>query len=126
MNQLPEAPFEVRLATTLFLALLGLANIFGAWQVRNFSSFTPSGVAATVAPEETGHIHHSMEMPASGEVPVDLNSLDQPRPRIDRPLLVQDSHVHIPMYAITAALLSAIVFVLRLSSRVRSVLVWAL
>ena len=42
---------------------------------------------------------------------------------IDRELLVQDSHVHIPVYAITAALLVLIVFGLRLGSGSRIALV---
>ena len=122
MGTLPQAPIEVRLAATLFLLLLGLANLFGAWQVRNFAAFTPKGVAATVgsqAREPTAHHDHT----AAAEVPIDPADLNETRHRIDRQLLVQDSHVHIPVYAITAALLSAIVFGLRLSSRTRVVLV---
>ena len=122
MGRLPDAPLEVRLAATLFLLLLGLANLFGAWQVRNFAAFTPRGVAETVAPEGREHTVHDAHR-AMGERPVDLADLDHSRHRIDRQLLVQDSHVHIPVYAITAALLSAILFWLRLSSRGRAALV---
>ncbi len=48
MGKLPDGPFEVRLAAILFLLLLGVADLFGAWQVKNFASFTPKGIAATV------------------------------------------------------------------------------
>jgi hypothetical protein len=121
MGRLPDAPLEVRLAATLFLLLLGLANLFGAWQVRNFAAFTPRGVAAAVGPEGREHAAHDAHDAHGnmGETPIDLDALDQPRHRIDRQLLVQDSHVHIPVYAITAALLAAILFGLRLSSRGR-------
>ena len=34
MGRLPQSPFEVRLAVTLFLGLLGIADFFGAWQVQ--------------------------------------------------------------------------------------------
>src|SRR5262249_27295921 len=34
MGRLPESPVEVRLAATLFLLLLGLANVFGACRSR--------------------------------------------------------------------------------------------
>jgi hypothetical protein len=123
MGRLPQAPREVRLAVTLFLLLLGIADAFGAWEVRNFAAFTPSGVAATVAPMATGHHMCDMcDMPA-GETPVDPSAMDMPQHMIDRRLLVQDSHVHVPLYAITAALLSLIVFGLALSSRLRVALV---
>ena len=124
MGRLPQSPLEVRLAVTLFLGLLGIADFFGAWQVRNFAAFTPRGVAATVAPEE----HHGMAMECCtettiGERPMDPASLDHPTHRITRDLLVQDTHVHVPVYAMTAAFLSLVVFGLRLSSRVRTSLV---
>jgi hypothetical protein len=114
MGGLPEAPFEVRLAVTAFLLLIGLANLFGAWEVRNFSAFTPAGVAATVGTPKHGA--HDM-----GDMPVDLENIG--RHSIDRQLLVQDSHVHIPSYAMIAAFVTLVIFGLRLSSRVRSILV---
>jgi hypothetical protein len=58
-----------------------------------------------------------------GEKPVEPASLDQPTHRITRDLLVQDTHVHVPVYAMTAAFLALVVFGLRLSSRVRVALV---
>ncbi len=124
MGKLPGSPLEVRLAATFFLLLLGLANFFGAWEVKNFSSFTPRGVAATVAPEE----HHPMAVrcpmcSGSAEIPIDLDTLDRPKHTIGRDLLVQDTHVHIPVYSLTAGALSLLVFGLALSSAARSWLV---
>ncbi|SRR5258708_3100844 len=124
MGKLPRSPFEVRLAATLFLLLLGVADLFGAWEVKNFAAFTPAATAAAVAPEEP----HAMAMCAACgtmamEHPVDLATLDRPRHVINRELLVQDTHVHVPVYAITAGALSLIVFGLRLRSRARSVAV---
>jgi hypothetical protein len=126
MGKLAQSPFEVRLAATLFLLLLGVADLFGAWEVRNFASFTPAGTAATVAP----HQAHAMAMCAgcgtmAMEHPVDLAGLDRPQHVIDHDLLVQDTHVHVPVYAITAGVLSLLVFGLRLGSRARSALVLA-
>jgi hypothetical protein len=155
MGKIPSGPFEVRLAATLFLLLIGLADLFGAWQVRNFASFTPSGIAGSLAtgsletggmskhdmPMSGGHQGHDMAAmghegddlsmgggheghdTSSGEKPISLETLDRPRHHIDRDLLVQDSHVHIPAYAMTAAFLVLIAFGLRLSSRTRSLLV---
>jgi hypothetical protein len=124
MGKLPNGPFEARLAATLFLLLLGLADALGAWQVRNFSSFTPRGVAETMGPRE----RHEMTMACcslstSAETPVEPESLNRVEHHIDRELLVQDSHVHIPAYAMTAALLSLVVLGLDLASRSRSLLI---
>ena len=124
MGKLPGSPFETRLAATLFLLLLGLANVFGAWQVADFAAFSPSGVAATVAPA-TRH-EMTMEcctMSTVAETAIDPESLNRREHRISRDLLVQDSHVHIPVYAMTAALLALVVLGLDLSSRVRATLV---
>lgn len=124
MGRLPGAPFEVRLAATLFLLLLGVADAFGAWEVKNFAAFTPRAVAATVAGEErtpmamVGHGSSRAE-----EREVDLAALDRPRHTIGRDLLVQDTHVHVPVYALTGAALALLVFGLRLPSRARSALV---
>ncbi len=130
MGGLRQAPFEVRLAATLFLLLLGVADVFGAWEVRNFAAFTPRAVAATVAVERENPMPampmEGMSQPAASkaeEHPVDLQALDRPHHTIGRDLLVQDTHVHVPAYALTAAALSLLVFGLRLSSRARSALV---
>jgi hypothetical protein len=60
------------------------------------------------------------------EMPVDVNTLDQPVHHIDRELLIQDTHVHLPAYAITAAILSLIVFGLQMRTAGRMALVLAL
>ncbi len=124
MGKLPTSPLEVRAAAVFFLLLLGPANIFGAWQVKNFASFTPAGIAATVAPGGPGGSDTSAAGTSSAsEQPISLSALDQPRHHIEQKLLVEDSHVHIPVYAMIAALLSLVIFGLRLSSRARLALV---
>lgn len=132
MGRLPHSALEVRLAATLFLLLLGVADLFGAWEVANFSAFSPSGVAATVVPAGQHSMAAggsmagmgSMAKPSSSsEEPVDLAALNRPKHTISRDLLVQDTHVHIPSYALTAAALSLVVFGLALSSRVRVAIV---
>lgn len=124
MGRLPQAPFEVRLAATLFLLLLGIADVFGAWEVKNFADFTPRGVAATMredAAPPMAMCEHCGTMATEHEV--DLASLDRPRHTIGRDLLVQDTHVHVPAYALTALALSLIVFGLALPSRARTAVV---
>src|SRR5258708_26565710 len=107
MGKLPRSPFEVRLAATLFLLLLGVADLFGAWEVKNFAAFTPAATAAAVAPEEP----HAMAMCAACgtmamEHPVDLATLQPPRHLIHRDRLLQDTPVHVPLYPITPRALS--------------------
>jgi len=121
LGRLSQSPFEVRLAATLFLLVLGVANIFGALQVSSFASFTPAGVARTVAGPSRAATAPGAT--TATETPVDLADLDRTEHHIHRELLVQDSHVHIPVYAMTAAFLALIVFGLRLSSRGRSALI---
>ncbi len=119
MGQLPRAPFELRLAVTLFLLLLGVADLFGAWQVKDFSSFSPAAVARSLAPRGS-------EEPAAGvgaEQPISLADLDRQDHHVERELLVQDTHVHVPAYALCALALAAIVMGLELGSRRRSLLV---
>ncbi len=132
MGRLPHSALEVRLAATLFLLLLGVADLFGAWEVANFSAFTPAGVAATVVPPgqhslAAGGSMDGMESMAGAstarEEPVDLAALNRPKHTISRDLLVQDTHVHIPSYALTAAALSLVAFGLALTSRARVAIV---
>lgn len=118
---LPGSPVEVRLAVTLFLILMGLANIFAFWQVRDFAAFSPQGIAKTVSPG--GPDSAVSGDGTTAEVAVDLDQLNTPPHHIERDLLVQDSHVHIPAYALTAAALSLIVFGLQLGSAARSTLI---
>ena len=121
MGKLPDSPLEVRLAATFFLLLMGLANLFGAWQVKNFASFTPSGVAGAFRSSE--HEGHSPPAGVSQEKPIDPASLNDQPHHIGRELLVQDTHVHLPVYAMAAAFFALILFGLRLSSRARVVLI---
>src|SRR5258708_38154972 len=120
MGKLPRSPFEVRLAATLFLLLLGVADLFGAWEVKNFAAFTPAATAAAVAPEEP----HAMAMCAACgtmamEHPVDLATLDRPRHVINRELLGQDTHADVPVDAVTAGALPLIRAALPPRSRAR-------
>jgi len=123
MGRLPQGPFEVRLAATLFLLLLGVADLFGAWEVKSFADFTPRGVAATVKVDAGRPMAMCEHCSMAAEHEVDLASLDRPRHTIGRELLVQDTHVHVPAYALTALALSLIVFGLALPSRARSAVV---
>ncbi len=120
LGRLPRGPFELRLAVTLFLLLLGVADLFGAWQVKNFSSFSPPEVARSLAPRTSA----SPADGAGGEHPISLTDLDRDNHHIEGELLVQDTHVHVPAYDLCALALAAIVLGLELGSRLRSGLIF--
>jgi len=98
---------RVRWLVTLLLCTLGVSYAFGAWMVGLYAGFTPRSVAATYAepvmtmrmpPETTVVVEHEL-------APSDMGIEEH---RVDRALLVQDTHVHVPMYGVIATLLSVV------------------
>ncbi|MGH7909175.1 MAG: hypothetical protein ACRENW_04910 [Thermodesulfobacteriota bacterium] len=114
LYDLRRASGPVRWLVTCLLATFGLSYLFGAWMVALYAGFSPRSVAATYAEPE-------MAMPMPPESTVVVEHRLSPRDfaeatphRVDRDLLIQDTHVHVPMYGVIAALLSAVVLGLRL------------
>jgi hypothetical protein len=109
---------RVKWLVTCLLGTFGLAYLFGGWMVWLYAGFTPDRVARTyaeptaaAAPETTMVMEHAMSMSAfdagdTAEVHL-----------VDTKLLVQDTHVHVPMYGVIAALLSVVVLGLGVSPR---------
>src|SRR6267378_2705180 len=100
--------------------VLELAYVFGAVMVALYAGFTPQRVAATYAGPEM-----SMTMPPETTVIVQrpMAMADFAKPEVhtvDTGLLIQDTHVHVPMYGLIAAALGVVVAGLSLSRR------WAL
>lgn len=111
---LRQADRLVKWLCSCVLATFGLAYAFGAWMVALYAGFTPHAVAATYGEPEM-----AMAMPPPSTVVVErsvpLTEFMQGEIHtVDRDLLVQDTHVHVPMYGIIAALLSVIVLGLAL------------
>lgn len=107
-----EAP--TKWLVTCLLATFGLSYIFGALMVSLYAGFTPARVAATYAGPEM-----SMPMPPESTVVVNrpMTMADFAKPEVhavDTNLLVQDTHVHVPMYGLIAAALSVVVLGLSL------------
>ena len=106
---LRRADARIKWLVTCLLATLGLSYLFGAVMVALYAGFTPGRVAATYAgPEMT------MQMPPETTMVVThpMSMTDFARPEIhavDTDLLIQDTHVHVPMYGIIAAALSVVV-----------------
>jgi hypothetical protein len=118
---LGRADPRVKWLVTCLLATFGLAYLFGAWMVYMYAGFTPGRVAATYAPPKEAM---SMEMPPEStmvvEHPMSMSEFSVGDTAgthlVDRKLLVQDTHIHIPMYGVIAAALSVIVLGLGLST----------
>jgi hypothetical protein len=106
---------QVKWLITCLLATFGLAYLFGSLMVALYAGFTPARVAATYAGPAM-----SMSMPPETTVtvqrPMPMEEFAQPEVHaVDTDLLIQDSHVHLPMYGILAAALSLIVLGVPLS-----------
>jgi hypothetical protein len=100
---------------TCLLATFGLAYLFGGWMVGLYAGFAPHDVAVTYASPEM-----PMAMPPGSTVvvehPMALKEFaTEDHHTVDRNLLIQDTHVHVPMYGVIAAALSLVVLGLGLA-----------
>src|SRR2546423_6835535 len=117
LYDLRRADVRVKWLVTALLATLGLSYAFGAAMVALYAGFTPQRVAATYAGPEM-----SMPMPPETTMVVErpMAMADFAGPEVhtvDTGLLIQDTHVHVPMYGLIAAALGVVVTGLSLSQR---------
>src|SRR6266571_3370787 len=91
LYDLRRADASIKWLVTCLLATFGLSYLFGAVMVSLYAGFTPQRVAATYAGP-------AMSMPMPPETHA-----------VDTNLLIQDTHVHVPMYGVIAAALSLVV-----------------
>lgn len=109
---------RLKWAVTCLLLTFGLAYLFGGWMVSLYAGFTPARIAATyaepaepAAPDTTMVVEHAMPMSA-------FETMDSTEVHlVDTKLLVQDTHIHVPMYGVIAGLLSLVVLGLGVSRR---------
>jgi len=110
LYDLRHSDLRVRWLATLLLATLGTSYLFGAWMVGLYAGFSPRKVAETYG--ASGEMMMAMQMPPDTTVvterPVSMAEMGEEHHHVDRDLLVQDTHVHMPMYAVIAACLSVI------------------
>jgi len=108
LYDLRRSDARVRWLVTLLLCTLGVAYVFGAWMVGMYAGFTPRSVAAT-------YVEPTMAMPMPAETttvvehdvtPEEMGHAEQHQ--VDLALLVQDTHVHVPMYGVIATILSIV------------------
>lgn len=118
LYDLRRSDLRVRWLVTLLLATLGVSYLFGAWMVGLYAGFSTSAVAETYGP--LGEAPMAMPMPPETtlvtERPISLAEMEAEHHHVDLDLLVQDTHVHMPMYAVIAAALSVIALGLAMPS----------
>jgi len=115
LYDLGRADLRIKWLVTCLLATLGISYVFGALMVSLYAGFTPGRVAATYAGRAM-----SMPMPPETtmvmEHPMSMEEFMKPEVHeVDTDLLIQDTHVHVPMYGVIAAALSLVVVGLSLS-----------
>lgn len=118
LYDLARVDTRLKWLVTCLLATFGIAYLFGGWMVALYAGFTPASVARTyaepiaaAAPESTMTVEHPMqlhEFDAADTTEIHL---------VDTELLVQDTHVHVPMYGVIAGMLSLVVLGLGASRR---------
>jgi hypothetical protein len=117
LYDLRRSDLRVRWLVTLLLATLGTSYLFGAWMVGLYAGFTPNRVAETYGP--AGEAPMTMQMPPDTTIvterPVTMAEMGEEQHHVDTNLLVQDTHVHMPMYAVIATALSVVVLGLAIS-----------
>jgi len=111
LYDLRRSDLRVRWLVTLLLATLGTSYLFGAWMVGLYAGFSTREVAETYG--AAGEMPMVMQMPPETtmvtERPISMAEMTEEHHHVDLDLLVQDTHVHMPMYAVIAACLSVIV-----------------
>jgi len=109
LYDLARADTRLKWLVTCLLATFGVAYLFGGWMVALYAGFTPANVARTyaepaaAAPESTMMVEHPMQMNEFDAADTTETHL------VDIKLLVQDTHVHVPMYGVITAMLSLVV-----------------
>src|SRR5256714_3817571 len=110
LYDLRRSDVRVRWLVTLLLVTLGTSYAFGAWMVGLYAGFGTRKVAETYGP--AGESMMAMQMPPDTTVVVEHAispaEMGEEHHHVDRDLLIQDTHVHMPMYAVIAACLSII------------------
>lgn len=100
---------SVKLGAVLFLLVLGYAYVFAFLMVAHWSGLTPNDVAATYVPHPRVEESTLGAASESETQALDLSTLTEEKHTVNTQLLIQDSHIHILMFAIVAALETLII-----------------
>ena len=110
LYSLRRADRSLKLAVVLFLGALGCAYMFAFLMVKTWAGLTPGKVAATYGASVPVDAAALPDTSSSHTEVLNLNAMAEEAHLVDINLLIQDSHVHILLYAIVAALETLIVF----------------
>jgi hypothetical protein len=108
LYSLRRASRSVKLGALLFLLVLGYAYLFAFLMVKTWSWLGPGRVAATYVPVPGMDEMHMGAQSQTTTQPLNLGKVPEMQHTVDTNLLIQDSHIHIMIYAIVAALLTLI------------------
>lgn len=125
LYKLRTMDLSVRLAAVLFMALLGYAYIFAFLMVKDWAGLTPAQVSATYAPRAPVSVEALPDATRSSTQSLDLGEMSGETHHVDTGLLIQDSHIHIMIYAIVAALQTLLVLGLEWSPTWRNTVILA-
>jgi len=125
LYSLRRTNFSVRLAALLFLLVLGYSYIFAFLMVKQWAGLTPAKVTRTYAPAEQVQESALPQSSQSSTQALDLTTMGQEEHHVDTDLLIQDSHIHIMIYAIVAALQTLIILGLEWSPGWRNTVILA-
>ena len=125
LYSLRHANRSVKLGALLFLLVLGYAYSFAFLMVKTWSGLTPTRVAATYVPSpEMDEMQMATKSHATTQ-PLDLGQVPEMQHTVDTNTLIQDSHIHIMIYAIVAALLTLIILGLEWPASWRDLMILA-
>ena len=108
LYSLREADRSVRIGALLFMLVLGYGYIFAFLMVREYAGLTPADVRDTFMPTTVDEAALPDES-SSRSTPLNFDEMQETAHKIDTNLLIQDSHVHLMMFAVLAALQTLIV-----------------
>ncbi|HET7109768.1 MAG TPA: hypothetical protein VFI41_02755 [Gemmatimonadales bacterium] len=109
LYRLRDCDRSVKLGAILFLLMLGYAYIFAFFMVKTWAGLSPSDVQATYVPSAAMSDSGMPMESQSSTQPLDLSSVPEMKHTVDTALLIQDSHIHIMIFALIAALQTLIV-----------------
>jgi len=121
---LRTAPAPLKLLTSLVLVGIGISYFFGLLMVVLWVGLTPDKVVQTYAQQKTPAAVR--DQTTVTEAPIDLDEEMAPPHVIDRELLIQDTHVHLPIYTLIAAVLSLIAATLNMRVHFKMWLIFSL
>ena len=109
LYRLRDLPRPARLAAVLFLLMLGYAYVFAFLMVKTWAGLTPAQIQATYVPAPAMDMSAMPQHSRTTTNELNLGTMTEMHHTVDAALLIEDSHIHLMIYAIVAALESLII-----------------